>query len=113
MVLPILTGKRPTKLPPQSGINLLRVPRSLSSRRNKGKKGSLEETLSYAIHKDDPELFVVLYRDKAIVKNAPLKEFLESQDMAEIPLTRIVSILRNGTSVWKKGQKDVRVKNSV
>ena len=91
----------------------MHAPRSLSSTgRSKGKKGSLEETLSYAMHKDDPPFYAVLYRDKEKIKSAPLKEFLESEDMADIPLTRIVAILRNGLIVWKKGQKEVLVKTS-
>ncbi|MDA4129452.1 MAG: hypothetical protein OK457_01655 [Thaumarchaeota archaeon] len=70
----------------------------------------MEETLSYALYKDDPELFSIHYRDKETLKSATLENFLKSDEMAEIPLTRIVSIQRAGSEVWKKGQKSVIVK---
>ena len=85
--------------------------RQLSSDRGvRRKKGSLEETLSYALYKDDADLFSVFYRDKDLIKSASLKSFMESDEMSEIPLSRITLISRDGKVVWEKGQKDVRVK---
>jgi len=76
------------------------------------RKGSLEETLSYALYKDDADLFSVFYRDKDLIKSASLKDFMESDEMSEIPLSRITLISRSGKAVWEKGQKVVLVKKS-
>ena len=75
------------------------------------KKGSLEETVSYALYKDDAYLFSVFYRDKNMIKKASLKDFIDTEEMSDIPLSRISSISRDGKTVWEKGQKEVRVKN--
>jgi uncharacterized protein (UPF0248 family) len=80
--------------------------------KKKGRKGSLEETLSYALYKDDPDLFTVLYRDRDQIKSAALREFLETAEMSDIPLTRIVGIFKTGETVWKKGQKEVQIKKA-
>jgi len=74
------------------------------------KKGSLEETLSYSIHNDDPSMYSVFYRDKERIKEANLKEFIESDEYSAVPLTRINMILKKGKIVWKKGQKEILVK---
>ena len=75
------------------------------------KKGSLEETLSYSLYKEDPTTYLVSYRDKDIIKQANLKDFMDSEDYSAIPLTRITLISKNGNIVWRKGQKDILVKN--
>jgi uncharacterized protein (UPF0248 family) len=80
--------------------------------RKRGKKGSLEETLSYAFYADEPKLFQIMYRDKMTVKKAGLKEFMESEEFSDIPTTRILRITRQGRLVWEKGQKRVEVKGS-
>jgi uncharacterized protein (UPF0248 family) len=76
------------------------------------RKGSLKETLSYAMHKDNPKLFSVSYRDKDKIKTDPLEDFMTKEEFSEIPLTRILEITRNGNVVWEKGQKQVKLKNS-
>jgi uncharacterized protein (UPF0248 family) len=81
------------------------------SNQKKGRKGSLEETLSYALYRDKPESFSVAYRDKERIKTAALKVFLENEEMSDIPLTRILSISKNETIVWKRGQKEVWIKD--
>ena len=75
-----------------------------------GKKGSLQETLSYAIHKDRTELFTVSYRDKDKIKTNSLQDFMTKEEFSDIPLTRIVQIIRDGEVVWEKGQKQIKVK---
>ena len=73
------------------------------------RKGSLEETLSYCIHKEDPKLFTVCYRDKNSIRTESLFDFITKEEFADIPISRIVQI--KGTEiVWEKGQKQVRVK---
>jgi uncharacterized protein (UPF0248 family) len=80
--------------------------------RKRGRKGSLEETLSYASYADKPELFQIIYRDKTTVKKASLKEFMESEEFSDIPTTRILRITREGRLVWEKGQKRIEVKET-
>jgi len=87
---------------------------SNNHRRNFAKhkrKGSLEETISYAMYSDDPGKYTVYYRDKDSVKEASLKEFMEGKYFSPIPITRIIRLSRpdRGT-VWKKGQKELLVK---
>jgi uncharacterized protein (UPF0248 family) len=74
------------------------------------RKGSLKETLSYALHKDDPKLFTVSYRDKDKIKTDSLEDFMTKEEFSDIPLTRILQITRNGEVVWEKGQKQIKVK---
>ncbi len=74
------------------------------------KKGSLEETISYAMYKDDPESYVVYYRDKDRVKTATLKDFFSAEEFSPIPRTRILQLSKERRIVWKKGQKEILVK---
>lgn len=74
------------------------------------RKGSLNETLSYAMHKDDPHLYRVSYRDKDMVKTVSLLNFMNSEEFSDIPVTRIMQIIKEESVVWKKGQKEVSVK---
>jgi len=74
------------------------------------RKGSLEETISYAMYRDDPSSYQVSYRDKDQIKNTGLKDFLIAEEFSPIPLSRIVLISKNELAVWKKGQKEVLVK---
>lgn len=73
------------------------------------RKGSLEETLSYCIYKEDPKLFTVSYRDKNLVRTESLSDFITKEEFADIPISRIVQI-KGKEVVWKKGQKKVNVK---
>jgi uncharacterized protein (UPF0248 family) len=87
----------------------LRKSRSEPIKRGK-RKGSLEETISFALHKDDPETYTVYYRDKDSIKVATLKEFILSEYFSQIPLTRIIQIKRGKNEVvWNKGQKEITV----
>ena len=80
------------------------------SRRAGKRKGSLEETISYAMYRDDPSNYQVSYRDKDQIKKTGLKEFLSTEEFSPIPLSRIVLVSKNDLAVWKKGQKEVLVK---
>lgn len=73
------------------------------------RKGSLEETLSYCTHKEDPKLFTVSYRDKNSIRTESLLDFITKEEFADIPISRIVQI-EGKEIVWEKGQKQVRVK---
>ena len=74
------------------------------------RKGSLEETLSFAQHNDDSNLYTVSYRDKDRTKIVTLKDFLTADEFSEVPLTRILQITREKKLVWQKGQKQVELK---
>lgn len=75
------------------------------------RKGSLEETISYAMYSDDPDKYTVYYRDKDLIKEANLKEFMESEYFSPIPITRVTKLTRESRgTVWKKGQKELLVK---
>ena len=56
-------------------------------------------------------MYSVFYRDKERIKEANLKEFLEFDEYSAVPLTRISLISKKGKIVWKKGQKEIIVKN--
>ena len=43
-------------------------------------------------------------------KTAALHDFMNGEDYADIPTSRIVMISRTGKAVWKKGQKEILVK---
>ena len=77
------------------------------------RKGSLKETLSYALHGDDPKLFFVSYRDKERIRTDKLLDFMTKEEFSDIPLTRIVRIIRKDEVVWEKGQKQVALKKSL
>ncbi|MDG6904232.1 MAG: DUF504 domain-containing protein [Nitrososphaerota archaeon] len=74
------------------------------------RKGSLKETLSYALHGDDPKLFSVSYRDKEKIRTDALEDFVTKVEFSEIPLTRIVRIMREDEVVWERGQHQIKVK---
>jgi len=54
---------------------------------------------------------MVSYRDKDRIKQASLPEFMNAEDYSPITITRIVQISKDGRLVWKKGQKDLTVKD--
>ena len=75
------------------------------------KKGSLKETLSFALYGDNSRLFKVKYRDKNTFKTVELDEFMNREDLKDIPITRIITISRGDEVVWRKGQKEVSLKS--
>ena len=69
----------------------------------KRKKGVLEEILSKALYADNPELYIVVYRDKDEYVEAPLTAFLEaSRRFSIIPASRIVEIRRGDKILYKR-----------
>ena len=79
-------------------------------KRARKRKGSLEETISYAMYKDDPAFYLVTYRDRDLIKTATLKDFFSAEEFTPIPTTRILQLSKKGKIVWKKGQKEILVK---
>ena len=98
-----------TRIIQQLSINGIR--KSAELKKISKKKGSLEETVSYATYSDDPRIYTVSYRDKDKIKQASLSEFMNAEDYSPIPLTRIIHISKHGRLVWKKGQKELTVKD--
>ena len=67
------------------------------------RKGKLAEILSKAVHADNPELYMVAYRDFAKIKEVSLSEFLKlSEGFQLIPASRIVYIKRLNETLYKK-----------
>ncbi len=65
------------------------------------RKGMLEELLSKAIYADDASAYTVIYRDRDILKELSLEEFLRlSENFQSIPASRIVCIKRYGTEIY-------------
>ncbi|MEM0029712.1 MAG: hypothetical protein QW572_06075 [Candidatus Nitrosocaldus sp.] len=70
-------------------------------RRKRRRKGMLEELLSKAIHADDINAYTVVYRDRDMLKELSLEEFLRlSENFQSIPASRIVCIKRYGDEVY-------------
>jgi hypothetical protein len=67
------------------------------------KKGRLREIFSKAIYADDPNLYIVSYRDFDSILDLPLLEFVRiSENFELIPLTRISSIRRENKILYQK-----------
>lgn len=61
----------------------------------------LEELLSKAIHADDISAYTVVYRDRDMLKELSLEEFLKlSENFQSIPASRIVYIKKYGNEVY-------------
>jgi len=82
----------------------------MPSKGSRKRKGSLEETLSYATYSANPSDFEVTYRDLDTLRTVSLGEFMKAEDYAEIPASRILTITHKRKVVWRKGQKQVSVK---
>ena len=67
------------------------------------RKGRVREIFSKAIYADDPELYIVSYRDFNSVMDIPLLEFLRiSENFELIPPSRIFSIRRQNEVLYRK-----------
>ena len=75
------------------------------------RKGSLKESLSFALYGDDPHLFKVIYRDRDLFKEVTLDDFMTRNDLGDIPITRIATLTRKDKVVWRKGQKEVSLRS--
>jgi hypothetical protein len=66
------------------------------------RKGRLREIFSKAIYADDPELYLVSYRDFDSVVDLPLLEFVRiSENFELIPPSRILSIRRENKVLYQ------------
>ncbi|MEM3124698.1 MAG: hypothetical protein QXM95_02645 [Candidatus Nitrosocaldus sp.] len=82
--------------------------RRRGSRRRKKRKGILEELLSKAIHADDINAYTIVYRDKDMLKEVSLEEFLRlSENFQSIPASRIVYVKRYGNEVYSSSKARV------
>lgn len=72
------------------------------------KKGVIEEILSKAKFADNPNEYVIFYRDFERVLQSTLPEFLkESDNFQTIPMSRIEKILKNDTVLFEKKTKEM------
>jgi hypothetical protein len=68
-----------------------------------GKKSRLEEIFSKALYADDPNLYLVNYRDFESIVEVPLLEFLKvSENFELIPPSRIVLVSKNRQVLYRK-----------
>lgn len=66
------------------------------------RKGRLREIFSKAIYADDPELYIVSYRDFDSVVDLPLLEFVRiSENFELVPPNRILSIRRENKVLYQ------------
>ncbi|MGD1834537.1 MAG: DUF504 domain-containing protein [Nitrososphaeraceae archaeon] len=59
------------------------------------KKGKLQEVISKAIYADNPDLYLIYYRDYDTIVTTTLSKFMIlSQNLQIIPATRILKIIK-------------------
>ncbi len=69
-------------------------------------KGQLEEIISKAIYADDPNLYIVKYRDFEKIKEISLPDFIKiSINFQIIPASRIVAIVKNNSVLYEKVER--------
>jgi uncharacterized protein (UPF0248 family) len=67
------------------------------------RKGELEEVLSLALHADDPDRYVIVFRDMNSLVEMKLRAFLEeSGRFTKVPASRIVEVRRDGVVVFRR-----------
>ncbi|MCS6768184.1 MAG: hypothetical protein RMJ59_05325 [Candidatus Nitrosocaldus sp.] len=77
--------------------------------RRRRRKGMLEELLSKAIHADDINAYTVVYRDKNVLRELSLREFLRlSENFQSIPASRIVYVRRYGKEVYSSSTASIK-----
>ena len=63
------------------------------------RKGKIEQIFSKAIYSDNPDLYIILYRDFNTIISVTLPRFMEiSENLQLIPITRIVQIRKGNES---------------
>lgn len=71
------------------------------------KKGKIEEILSKARFVENPKDYKITYRDFENFIEKSLPEFIrESENFQTIPITRIETIKKNNTVLFKKTKKE-------
>lgn len=75
------------------------------------KKGKLQEILSKAIYADNPDIYIISYRDFDTILSVPLLKFIEvSQNFEIIPATRIIQVRKGERIMYEKriaGKKEI------
>lgn len=67
------------------------------------KKGKLEEIFSKALYADNPDLYLVIYRDFHSLIEVPLSEFVKiSENFEVIPSSRIFSVRKENQVLYHK-----------
>lgn len=67
------------------------------------KKGKLQEILSKAIYADNPDIYIISYRDFDTILSVPLLKFIEvSQNFEIIPATRIIQVRKGERIMYEK-----------
>ena len=67
------------------------------------RKGKIEQIFSKAIYSDNPELYLILYRDFNTIISVTLPRFMEiSENLQLIPITRIVQIRKGNEILYQK-----------
>jgi hypothetical protein len=75
----------------------------MTEKKKKKKKGRLEEIFSKALYADDPNLYLVSYRDFESIVEVPLLDFLKvSENFELIPPSRIVLVSKNEQVLYRK-----------
>jgi uncharacterized protein (UPF0248 family) len=69
----------------------------------KKKKGRLQEILSKALYADNPNTYIISYRDFDTILSIPLLKFIEvSQNFEIIPATRIIQVKKGERIMYEK-----------
>ncbi len=75
------------------------------------RKGKLQEVLSKAIYADNPDIYIISYRDFDTILSVPLLKFIEvSQNFEIIPATRIIQVRKGERIMYEKriaGKKEI------
>ena len=67
------------------------------------KKGRLQEILSKALYADNPNTYIISYRDFDTILSIPLLKFIEvSQNFEIIPATRIIQVKKGERIMYEK-----------
>ena len=67
------------------------------------KKGRLQELLSKALYADNPNTYIISYRDFDTILSIPLLKFIEvSQNFEIIPATRIIQVKKGERIMYEK-----------
>jgi len=67
------------------------------------KKGSIEEIFSKARFSDEPDCYIVCFRDFESIRELALPRFIkESDNFQKIPSSRIKMIKKNNTVLFEK-----------
>lgn len=67
------------------------------------RKGRLQEIFSKALYADNPDLYLVSYRDFSSIVEVPLLEFINiSENFELIPLNRVLLVRKEKRVLYRK-----------